>query len=66
MSTANQQTNVGLIFKAIAKDAWDSFLNNDHDRSERLARQLLSQPRLGDVLKASMHMIMATTNDRPK
>ena len=63
MLRASQPSNVGLIFDAIAKDAWDSFLKDDHERAQRLARQLLSQPRLGNVLKAAMHMIMATGSD---
>jgi hypothetical protein len=63
MPPANEPSNVGLIFDAIAKDAWDSFLKDDHERAQRLARQLLKQPRLGNVLKAAMHMIMATGSD---
>jgi len=56
-------SNVGSAFDAIAKDAWDSYLNNDHQRAQRLARQLLLQPRLGDKLKAAMHTILATAYD---
>jgi hypothetical protein len=56
-------TNLGLVFDSIAKDAWDSHLNNNHQRAQTLARQLLAQPRLGNVLKAAMHRIMATGSD---
>jgi hypothetical protein len=56
-------TNLGLVFDSIAKDAWDSQLNNNHQRAQTLAHQLLAQPRLGNVLKAAMHTIMATGSD---
>ena len=64
MSSPNELTNTGRLFDAVSKDAWNSFLSNDHERAQRLARQLLSQPRLGNVLKAGMHLIMATGVDQ--
>jgi hypothetical protein len=61
--SSSQLTDLRRIFDTIASDAWNSFLDNNHQRAQRLARQLLAQPRLGDVPVAAMHMILATANN---
>jgi hypothetical protein len=63
MSASNEPTNIGRIFSAISKDAWNALVIGEHERAQRLAHQLLAQPRLGKGLKARMHMILATGTD---
>ncbi|KAK8210830.1 hypothetical protein IWZ01DRAFT_482891 [Phyllosticta capitalensis] len=57
-----EQDNAGRLFATLCDQAWKDFRNGDHEGGYTQARQLLSEPRLGEFLEAHCHLLLTSSD----
>lgn len=63
MPPTSELNATGRVFEGLYKHVWKLFREGKFDESAILAHRLLVQPRLGDVHRAGMHLLLANADD---